>query len=45
VFRELGRKADCTDCAPLVNHRIGLIFAEQAVGDMLKGEEFPRRLR
>lgn len=45
LFKELGKKPDCTDCAPLLNHRITRITADLQLKDYLKGDDIPRRLK
>lgn len=45
LFKEMGVKPDCTDCAPLLNHKITRIAGEVTLSGMLRGGEVPRRLK
>ncbi|MCJ7874699.1 hypothetical protein [Phaeobacter sp. J2-8] len=45
LFKELGVRPDCTDCAPLPNHKITRISSEVTLSGMLRGGEIPRRLK
>ena len=45
LFKEMGVKPDCTDCAQLLNHMTARIAREVSLQGMLRGEEIPRRLK
>lgn len=46
VYKLLGKKPNCTDCAPLLIRRINQFAHEIAVNErILKGQDMPRRLR
>jgi len=46
VYRHLGKRPDCMDCAPLLVRRINILAAEITVKEeILKGQDIPRRLQ
>lgn len=46
VYRHLGMRPDCMECAPLLIRRINVLSAEIMIREeILKGEDIPRRLK
>jgi hypothetical protein len=46
VYRHIGLKPDCMECAPLLVRRINILSAEIIVKEeILRGQDVPRRLK